>query len=423
MGVVHLAHDPRLGRQVAVKTYSLPPGLTQDAKREFQERFLREARAAAALSHPGIVTIYDADEDPELGVSFIAMEHVPGRSLKDILQQQGRLEPGRAFEIARLLAEALFAAHESGVVHRDIKPANILIREGDGAPKIADFGVARIAGSELTRDGGTLGSPAYMSPEQIRGGPVGPQSDLFSLAVILYECLCGERPFKGEDLPALGYAIASETPVPVTKRVDSLSSGIDLFFERALAKDPSARFPSGTAWSAALAEAERGETSSPGEATIVESARGISLPAAPERTGRGRRRPWLIAAVILVASAWGLYWSQHRKAYLKLDGKSNVKAGTLTLLVDREQVYSRVLRAPAKSGNVFTKVLGKNQETFQAWIGVAPGKREVMALVATDGGGAGYKDSVVVDLEPGETRRLNLVAGRTFGSPLSVEVD
>ncbi len=414
MGVVYLAHDPRLGRQVAVKTYSLPPGLTHEARREFQERFLREARAAATLSHPGIVTIYDADEDPELGVSFIAMEYVPGRSLKDLLHEQGRLEPGRSFEIARFLADALFAAHEGGVVHRDIKPANILIREGDGSPKIADFGVARVAGSDLTREGGTLGSPAYMSPEQIRGGPLGPQSDLFSLAVILYECLCGERPFKGEDLPALGYAIACETHIPITKRVEGVPASLDAFFERALAKDPAARFPAGTAWAAGLAEAERGGSSNVGEATIV---------AAPERTGSGGRRPWLIVAVVLVAAACGVYWSQNRKAYLRLDGKSSVRAGTLTLLVDREQVYSRELRASVRAANVLTKVLGKNQETFEAWIGVAPGKREVMALLTTQGGGSGYKNSVVVDLGPGETRRLNVVAGRTFGSPLSVDVD
>ena len=170
MGVVYLAQDPHLHRQVAVKTYSLPEGISEEMARQFHERFLREARAAASLSHPGIVTVYDAGEDPDRRLPYIAMEYVPGQTLKQRLEKGGPLNPTRVFAFGAVLADALNLAHRAGVVHRDIKPANILIREGDGAVKIVDFGVARLKTSDLTQTGASLGSPSYMSPEQIRGG-------------------------------------------------------------------------------------------------------------------------------------------------------------------------------------------------------------------------------------------------------------
>ena len=217
MGVVYLARDPRLKRRVAVKAFALPDGITEEQKGEFRERFLREAQAAGGLSHRGIVTVYDADEDDERG-PFIAMEYVPGKSLGELLESEGRLAPERIVAMAEVLAEALETAHRSGIVHRDLKPANILVRESDGTAKIADFGVARLPTSSLTRTGTTVGSPTYMSPEQIQGRPVDGRSDLFSLAAVLYECLCGEAPFTGDDLPQLAYSIVHETPIPISKR-------------------------------------------------------------------------------------------------------------------------------------------------------------------------------------------------------------
>src|SRR5439155_3170485 len=190
MGVVYLARDPRLHRQVTVKTYSLPTGISEDLARQFHERFLREARAAASLSHPGIVTVYDAGEDSARGLPYIAMEFVQGESLKQRLAKGDRLDPVWVVAFGAVLADALHLAHRAGVVHRDIKPANILIREVDGAVKIADFGVARLKQSDLTQTGAPLGSPGYMSPEQIRGGAGDGRSDLFSLAVVLYEAMC-----------------------------------------------------------------------------------------------------------------------------------------------------------------------------------------------------------------------------------------
>jgi len=244
-GVVHLAHDTRLRRRLAVKTYSLPQGLSRKQKTEFHERFLREAQAAARLSHPGIVTVYDVDEDLDRNLPYIAMEYVPGKNLREILESEGRFELDRVLEVAGVLAEALQMAHEAGIVHRDIKPANLLVREPDGVIKIADFGVAKLATSTLTQSGTSIGSPAYMSPEQIRSGSIDGRSDLFSLAVILYELLCGERPFNGEDPTALIYSVVHETPIPITKRANGLPAGLDSFFEHALAKDPDDRYRDG----------------------------------------------------------------------------------------------------------------------------------------------------------------------------------
>jgi serine/threonine-protein kinase len=257
MGVVYLARDPRLNRQVALKTYTLPDGVTEAMAKEFQARFLREAQAAAGLSHPGLVTIYDAGEDQASHAPYIAMEYVPGESLKQRLDRGGRLDPQWVLAAGAVLAEALHTAHRAGIVHRDIKPANILIREGDGAAKLADFGVARLKASELTQSGAFLGSPGYMSPEQIRGNPVDGRSDLFSLAVVLYEALSGKRPFDGNDLVSLAHSIAYDTQVPLSRQFPGCSGAMDRFFDQALQKDPAKRFADGAAFREAFAAAGR----------------------------------------------------------------------------------------------------------------------------------------------------------------------
>jgi predicted Ser/Thr protein kinase len=259
MGVVYLARDPRLHRQVALKTYTLPDGVTEAMAKEFQARFLREAQAAAGLSHPGLVTIYDAGEDEASHAPYIAMEYVPGESLKQRLDRGRRLEPEWVLAMGAVLADALHTAHRAGIVHRDIKPANILIREGDGAAKLADFGVARLKASELTQSGAFLGSPGYMSPEQVRGGALDGRSDLFSLAVVLYEALSGKRPFDGNDLVSLAHSIAYDTQVPLSRQFPGCSAALDAFFDRALQKDPAKRFADGAAFREAFVAAAAGQ--------------------------------------------------------------------------------------------------------------------------------------------------------------------
>jgi serine/threonine protein kinase len=427
MGIVQLARDPRLRRQVAVKTYALPDGLSDEQRREFHERFLREAQAAAGLSHRGIVTVYDADEDEASGTPFIAMEYVPGQTLGELLCEQGRLEPERVFAMFDVLADALRVAHDAGIVHRDLKPANVLVRESDGAVKIADFGVARMPTSRLTQTGMTVGSPGYMSPEQIQGHPVDARSDLFSLAVLLYECLCGKSPFAGEDLPALAYSIVHETPVPITRRVDGLPPGLDAFFDRALAKDPAARFATATHFRRGLSESLR--AAPPAQATVVDGDLPPVRPPQPDAPGPNDRArsprigPRVMAAgtlLALVLLAWW-YWGGGEQAHLKIAGESSVKSGTLTLFVDGKQVYSRELAAKGnKAMGLIKKVVGKGQESFETWVDVSPGRHEVRASVVTRDNPSGYHDRVTVDLEEGETRKLKVVAGKAFNTPLDL---
>jgi predicted Ser/Thr protein kinase len=418
-GVVYLAHDSRLRRNLAVKTYSLPQGLSSKHKAEFRERFLREAQAAARLSHPGIVTVYDADEDPGRDLRYIAMEYVPGKNLREVLEAEGRFELDRVREIAGVLAEALQTAHDAGIVHRDIKPANILVRESDDAIKIADFGVAKISTSTLTQSGTSIGSPAYMSPEQIRSRSIDGRSDLFSLAVILYELLCGERPFTGEDQTALLYAVVHETPIPITKRTPGLPAGLDAFFETALAKDPDGRYQDGHAFRGAFEEACTKVSSIDVESTVHDAAGQIE--AEPSAAKPPRKRLLLAAAscLFLVCAGWLIFGG--REAHLKLTAKSGIESGELTLLIDGVEVYQRDLSAPRREQGFIKKVLQQDLETFEAWIEIAPGKHEIVAQVLPTGATSGYHDTIVVDIEPGEIRRIKLAAGRKYGSELSLK--
>ena len=422
MGVVYLARDPRVLRQVALKTYRLPEGLSQDEEREFKERFLREAQAAGALSHPAIVTVHDADEDPR-GVPYIAMEYVAGQSLRELLADEGKLGVERAFEMAEALADALNAAHAAGVVHRDIKPANILVREQDGAFKLTDFGVARFTCSELTRSGLTLGSPVYMSPEQISGKTVDGRSDLFSLAIVLYLALSGKRPFDRSDLTALAYAVVHETPIPITRQVPDLPCGMDEFMDRALAKDPAQRFPDGTAFLQALTTLRRGTGAAELEATVVESAGTTERHHAAHRfLGKGRI---FVALVFLVGIllAW-TGWSQSRRATVIIEGHNAFEDATLTLLVDGEEHYTRDLVAQRKSARMFGKKLFKyGKETFEASLDLSPGRHRMVARVVRAEDDRVFEDKLTVKLEAGETARLKLISKPSLITGVTLEPD
>lgn len=243
MGEVWRAEDPQIDRAVAVKLLNVPPGLDEPQRGEWEARFLREARAAGRLSHPGIVPVYDVGQSAE-GRPFIVMELIEGRSLDDIMRNGPTPSPEAVLGWGAQVAEALHLAHTRGIIHRDIKPANILIDAASRA-RIVDFGIARLNESEMTRDGLFLGSPAYASPEQLSGGALDGRSDLFSLAASLYAVLTGRRPFVGNDLPGLTYAICHTEPLPPSHIVTALPAGCDALFKRALAKDPERRHQSG----------------------------------------------------------------------------------------------------------------------------------------------------------------------------------
>lgn len=239
MGVVYRACDPAINRFVAIKSISLA-GQPPEAQMEYRKRFLREAEAAGRLSHPGIITIFDLGQEPDTHTPYIVMEYVKGKSL----EQSGKLTSGNAVNLVRELAEALDFAHSRGVVHRDLKPSNILLTE-DGHAKIADFGIAKLNLSELTVCGQILGTPAFMSPEQLNGRPVDGRSDLFSLGAILYTLLTGHRPFQGNSVFTVSFKVVHHEPVPVAALNLDLPSGLNDVVVRAMAKDPAERYRRG----------------------------------------------------------------------------------------------------------------------------------------------------------------------------------
>ena len=240
MGVVYHAIDPNIGRPVAIKTINLGAVPKAEDQERMRERLFREARSAGILSHPGIVTIYDVEQQDDL--AYIAMEYVDGPTLDQVLSQPDALAPERMFSIFGQTAVALDYAHGKGIVHRDIKPANIMIA-ADGTVKITDFGIAKITASEqFTMTGSILGTPHYMSPEQVQGQTVDGRSDQFSLTVIAYEVLTGEKPYTGEHLTTVVYKIVAEEP-PAPRRINpSLAGPIETVLRKGLAKKPDARY-------------------------------------------------------------------------------------------------------------------------------------------------------------------------------------
>jgi serine/threonine-protein kinase len=320
MGVVYHAIDPNIGRPVAIKTIHFGGGRNPEEQNRLRERLFREARSAGILSHPGIVTIYDVEQQGEL--AYIAMEFVDGPTLDQVLSDARPIPPERMFSILGQTSVALDYAHQKGIVHRDIKPANIMIAR-DGTAKITDFGIAKITASDqLTMTGNIVGTPHYMSPEQVQGQPVDGRSDQFSLAVIAFEMLTGEKPYSGEHLTTVVYKIVAEEPAAPHRLNPTLGAAIESVLRRSLSKKPEARYPTCQEFAGALEKAcaaSKGWKTMPrggslNEPTMVDSAKpAVTLPPArrarrAEATTtaeRGERRtarflPFLLA--ILVAA-------------------------------------------------------------------------------------------------------------------------
>jgi len=243
MGVVYLARDPMIGRNVAIKTVLLPPGLEPEKVQEFRQRFLREARAAGQMSHPAIVTIYEADDGSAGGPPFIAMEFIQGDTWSARIKRGEKSEANVLLHQIQQVASALAYAHAARVVHRDIKPANI-ITTAEGRAKLMDFGIARVPTSELTQEGQFLGTPAYMSPEQILGRGVDGRSDLFSLGTVMFEMLTGVKPFAGEEITVVTHKILQEPPEPLPEKNASIPDEVGWILNHLLAKDPANRYQS-----------------------------------------------------------------------------------------------------------------------------------------------------------------------------------
>ncbi len=293
MGIIYKAEDTRLGRTVALKF--LPPELTRDPTAK--ARFAQEARSASALDHPNICTIYDVGETEDAAL-FLSMPCYEGETLRDRLER-GPLPLEQAADIARQIALGLAKAHRQGIVHRDIKPANLMITS-DGVVKILDFGIAKLAGAVgITRTGVALGTPAYMSPEQIKGEEVDERADLWSLGVVLYEMLAGRRPFPDENDVLAFHSILFQEPSPLAEHRPDVPPELERMVDGLLRKNAGERTPT--------AEAVLEELLPFTGTTGMASMRSMrSVRSVPVAKARPRRRPWVVAALVVVAAGAAL---------------------------------------------------------------------------------------------------------------------
>jgi beta-lactam-binding protein with PASTA domain len=328
MADVYLAEDQELGRRVALKLLDE----RHAADEQFVERFRREAQSAAGLNHPNIVSIFDRGRAE--GTYYIAMEFLDGRTLKELLVKNGPTPVPIAIDYARQILGALAFAHRNGIVHRDIKPHNIVVGS-DGRLKVTDFGIARSGASQMTEAGSIVGTAQYLSPEQARGAPVDPRSDLYSLGIVLFEMLTGKVPFTGDTPVEIAMKHLSQVPEPPSKHRSQVPHELDAVVMRALAKDPNQRYGSAEEMDADLARVARGVAVSPETedamtqvlsgagtstaATMVTRPRAVTPPPyhppSPyygyEEPAPGRSIwPWLLALALIVAGAaggWLLY--------------------------------------------------------------------------------------------------------------------
>ncbi len=346
MGVVYRAYDPAIDRRVAIKTVR-EAGLPDEIREEFRARFRREAQAAGRLGHPNIVAVHDVGEAN--GVAFLVMEYVEGQSLKQALDSGRHFNLESILVIIRQVLDALGHAHAKGVVHRDIKPANILLTP-EGRVKLTDFGIARLEDLSMTQTGQVLGTPSYMSPEQVRGLAVGPAADLYATGIVLYELLTRDKPFTGSLTTVLQKIVAVVPPAPSLLNAD-IPTWLDAVLARAIAKQPEDRFPNAQAFAEALVPPGASTANTTwGSAHFVTANLPPAGPAAateasaqPVRRAGGRRWAWLGALMVLLLAGGALGWWQFGD---RLAGMLGLGGTTVALPGDEAQAWERVSRDP-----------------------------------------------------------------------------
>jgi len=337
MGAVYRARDPELDRTVAVKTVSPILLSSEELRREYLERFRREARAAGRLSHPNIVSVYDLGVDGD--TVFFVMEYVSGVSLETILKENPVLPVAQAASIVEQVASGLDEAHRQGIVHRDVKPANVFIDER-GRVKVGDFGIARVEGSELTQAGVGLGTPGYSAPEVLRGGTATARSDVFALGVLAYRLFSGKRPFQGTLPETLSVDILEHDPTPPRVLRPEVPQHVSDAIMRALAKSPDQRTPSTDAFARALRAAPA--ASSAPDATRTATVKTVQV---PERRRRSLTR--LAVALGLVLSLFAAVWAW--RALTSGDGEASVEPTTVPR-IRASPTPRAAARTPARPG-------------------------------------------------------------------------
>jgi tRNA A-37 threonylcarbamoyl transferase component Bud32/tetratricopeptide (TPR) repeat protein len=333
MGIVYRALDPDINREVAVKTIRFDLVSEEDDKEEMMERFMREAQAAGKLTHSNIITIYDVGREKDM--TYIVMQLIEGKSLQKVISSGEKISTQELIHLMDQLCKALHYAHNNGIVHRDIKPANILL-DKQGKPFIVDFGVARLETSTLTEAGTTLGTPSYMSPEQVMGKKVDRRSDIFSLGSILYELLTGKRAFQAQSITTVIYKIINEEPVALTEVKKGLPIGFERIVCRALAKDPKDRYPDCAELAKDLHNVDQLSDRTIPVTMVQEELPILSM--------KKKRKKWPIiaisaAAIILTAAGGGYYLYQKTGEIPLLSGIfKGLKAEVLQILPPPEAV-------------------------------------------------------------------------------------
>jgi len=349
MGIVYKATDPDINRKVAIKTIRFDLATEGADSEEMMQRFMREAQAAGKLSHPNIITIYDVGREQDL--TYIVMQFIEGPSLQRMLASGEKFTTQEVVFLMTKICSALEYAHKFGIVHRDIKPGNILI-DSEGNPYICDFGVARVETSTLTQSGTAVGTPSYMSPEQVKGKKVDKRSDIFSLGCILYEFLTGKRPFEAESITTVIYKIINEEPLSLAEVKKGLPEGFEHIISKALAKDSEERYQSCDQLAADLRDLDK----------LAEKTIAITTPeAAPAPVKKRKKRrlfPILaisLVTIILIAAGGGFYF------YKKTGKIPFISIGTQE--TKGEDIISTYQIVDAVPGSIDDK-LNKAKESF-----------------------------------------------------------
>lgn len=368
MGVVYRALDPTIGRTVAIKAIRLSEFQDPDERERIHQRLWREARSAGVLSHPHVVTIFDLVEQGS--AAYIVMEYVNGPSLAQLFRRDNLPTRAALLGYLRQVANALDYAHQKGVVHRDVKPGNIIISEnavdGSSIAKVADFGVAKFISQETTHSGTMIGTPSYLSPEQIESGASDGRSDQFSLAVVIYEVLTGQKPFDSENISALFYQICKQAPKPADQLNPLLPSAASKVLARGLAKEPDQRYPSCGELISSLEAALRGPAIENSVATKPAPDHAMPVPLPTSRSRRSReddethtfvvqpkRQIWigLGVAAVLVLIGFGLYQLTVRTTSVTARSQPPSKSPVVNKspVEEPQKPLSTTVRVPAKT--------------------------------------------------------------------------
>ncbi len=330
MGVVYSGHDPGIGRDVAIKT--IHAHLLQGEEGEdLRKRFNLEVKAVGKLTHPNIVAIYDSDEVADENgtlIPYFVMEFVTGKELQHYLAHSQRWPLSKILDIAQQMLDAFEYTHKLNIIHRDVKPANVFITD-EGKVKIADFGIARVDNSSMTQTGAVIGTPNYMSPEQCTGQVMDSRSDLFSIAIVIYEMLTGEQPFNANNVHAVMVKVVQSNPEAPSVLNPTLPKGLDTVIAKALAKSPDDRYQTAAEFSKALGPFLRPGKASD-DATVNNATKLMGVSAVEKKTSKNKRLlPIMIATVSVVAVLGlgaGVYFSGAKLEQESNDAEIDVSA-------------------------------------------------------------------------------------------------